>query len=138
MFWRLTLFLLLFPAVELLILRVLCDSIFGFLLVLTVMSLTAILGAGLLTRQGLRCWRELEQRLDRNEAPTATLLNGNLLMIAGALLMTPGPISDLFGLLLLLPPVRALVIAHLLLRFEAGRGRSRPRNDPDKPDVIDV
>jgi UPF0716 protein FxsA len=64
------------------------------------------LGAALVKREGLAVWRRAQERLQHGEVPGEQLIDGVLVLFAGALLLTPGFLSDLVGLLLLLPPVR--------------------------------
>jgi len=71
--------------------------------------LTAILGAALVRRQGFEALRRSRASLDRNELPVAELFDGLCLLTAGALLLTPGFLTDAVGFLLLVPPVRAVL-----------------------------
>lgn|SRR5690606_251294 len=71
--------------------------------------LTAILGAALVRRQGFETLRRSRASFDRNELPVAELFDGLCLLAAGALLLTPGFLTDAVGFLLLLPPLRGLL-----------------------------
>lgn len=86
--------------------------------------LTTVLGAVLLRVQGLAVLRRVQDSLSREEMPIAELVDGLGLLIAGALLMAPGFITDAIGLLLFLPPLRVVLIGLLLKRLAAG-GRHR-------------
>ena len=66
----------------------------------------SICGALLVKREGLGAWRRAQAQLRAGEVPAAELVDGALIMGAGALLLTPGFVTDAIGLLLLLPPVR--------------------------------
>jgi len=77
--------------------------------------LTAVLGAVLLRRQGLHTVQEAQAKLNRQEAPIRELFDGLCLFAAGALLLTPGFLTDVVGFALLVPPVR-LWIARILWR----------------------
>ena len=68
---------------------------------------TAILGASLAKRQGVTIWRRIQQELSSGQLPQDSLLDGLAVLIAGAFLLTPGVLSDIAGILLLLPPTRA-------------------------------
>jgi UPF0716 protein FxsA len=70
---------------------------------------TAILGAALLRWQGLSTWARASQSLQRNELPVEELFTGLCLVAAGALLLTPGFITDAIGFALFIPPVRRLL-----------------------------
>jgi len=67
---------------------------------------TAALGAILVRRQGRRALDDARADLDRGAPPVAPAVHGLFLLIAGALLLTPGFISDSIGFALLIPPVR--------------------------------
>jgi UPF0716 protein FxsA len=75
----------------------------------TIVSLIAVAAAGtwLLTRQGVATWRALRAAMNRGELPTKELTDAALLVVAGALLLTPGFLTDIVGLWLLFPPTRA-------------------------------
>jgi UPF0716 protein FxsA len=75
-------------------------------------------GAWLVKQQGLRAWRRAQSQLQAGELPAVEMVNGLLLLAAGALLFMPGFVTDGLGLLLLVPPVRAMVRTILLRRYE--------------------
>jgi UPF0716 protein FxsA len=77
--------------------------------------LTAIIGGWLLRQQGLRTLMAAQESLARNQMPVNELFDGACLLVAGALLLTPGFFTDAIGFLLFFPPFRALIrlwIAH--------------------------
>ncbi len=76
--------------------------------------LTAVIGIYLLKRQGLATLTRGLQRLDSGEIPAQEMAEGLLLAVAGAVLITPGFITDAVGFLLLFPPTRQ-VFARLML-----------------------
>ena len=80
----------------------------------------AVLGSLLARSQGRLVWRRFNDALRAGRAPAREVMDGALVLFGGALLLTPGFLSDLLGLFLLLPPTRALVRAVLVRRF-AGR-----------------
>lgn len=88
----------------------------GWTLMLIILS--ALIGSVLLRQQGLHTLFRARQRLDQGELPLQELLEGLLLAISGALLLTPGFFTDLVGLSLLVPPVRLALIRHLASRVE--------------------
>ena len=100
---------------------------------------TGLFGAALVRYQGKRCWTEFHRQLECGEIPTQSITNGILILLAGALLMTPGLITDLMGILLLLPLVRRMVFGYSLYRFESHRLKTR-RHTPTPPsnEIIDV
>jgi UPF0716 protein FxsA len=69
----------------------------------------SILGSMLMRAQGRAVWRRFDQALQSGRAPAREVADGVLVIFGGALLLTPGFITDIFGLLFLLPPTRAVV-----------------------------
>jgi UPF0716 protein FxsA len=81
--------------------------------------LVSVVGAWLVKRQGLGVLRRIREQQKAGQIPAAAMFDGALVLVAGALLLTPGFVTDVVGLLLLLPPVRAGVRAFLRRRFTA-------------------
>jgi UPF0716 protein FxsA len=75
--------------------------------------LTGLVGARLVGRQGRRVWASFLQRISSGQIPDVEIAHGAMLLVAGAFLVTPGVVTDLAGLLLLVPLVRE----RLRLRF---------------------
>ena len=75
---------------------------------------TAVLGANLLRQQGLSTWARLNQSMAQGQLPPTVLVEGILLLISGAFLLTPGFFTDAVGFLVLMPAVRKLLAAYLL------------------------
>ncbi len=78
---------------------------------------TAVLGATLIRIQGLSALLRIRSGLDRGELPALEMLAAALLVIAGALLLTPGFVTDSFGFLLLVPAVRYAIARHVIERY---------------------
>ena len=76
------------------------------LLLLLVMSL---LGGYLLRREGMKTWRALRTALQAGRLPAKEVADGALVILGGALLLTPGFVTDAVGLLCILPPSRAVL-----------------------------
>ncbi len=70
---------------------------------------TGILGASAVRRQGARAWRAIQVSLAEGKVPSAEIAHGVLILVGGVLLITPGILTDLVGLLLMVPVVRELV-----------------------------
>ncbi len=70
---------------------------------------TGIVGASAVRRQGARAWRAIQVALDEGRAPSAEIAHGVLILVGGVLLITPGILTDLVGLILMIPVVRELV-----------------------------
>jgi UPF0716 protein FxsA len=75
---------------------------------------TAVLGALLLRHQGLYTYAKVQQSLAHGELPTMAMLEGLVLLICGALLLTPGFFTDTLGFLGLIPPLRKWLILKIL------------------------
>jgi len=80
----------------------------------------AVLGSLLLKQQGRSAWRRFNEALAQRRFPGQEVADGVLIVIGGTLLLTPGFLSDIFGLLLLIPPTRAIA-RRVLRRFTIGR-----------------
>ena len=80
--------------------------------------LTAIIGVALLKRQGLATLTRGVNRLNQGQVPAREMAEGILLAVAGALLVTPGFITDTVGFVLLFPPSRMLIAGELLKRVQ--------------------
>jgi UPF0716 protein FxsA len=80
----------------------------------------ALLGSLLLRHQGRGAWRRFNAALAERRFPGKEVADGVLIVIGGTLLLTPGFLTDIAGLLLLIPPTRA-VARRLLRRFTVGR-----------------
>jgi UPF0716 protein FxsA len=97
----------------------------GVLETLALMMVISVIGAWMVKREGIGVWRRAERQVEAGAVPGRELVDGILIMLAGALLLTPGFVSDCVGILLLLPPVRVglrrLVIARMRRRVIAHR-----------------
>ena len=71
----------------------------------------SVLGSVLMRSQGRAAWRRFNAALREGRAPAREVADGVLIIFGGALLLTPGFITDIFGLIFLIPPTRALVRA---------------------------
>jgi UPF0716 protein FxsA len=106
----------------------------------TVLLLIAdsIIGARLLRWQGGRAWINFQSALAAGRIPHREILDGVLVIAGGAFLLTPGFITDVFGLVLLIPPSRAVVrrfVAGVLARRSGARfARVVVRRVPGRPD----
>jgi UPF0716 protein FxsA len=99
----------------------------------------SILGSMLMRSQGRAAWRRFNVALQSGRPPAREVLDGVLVIFGGALLLTPGFITDIFGLVFLLPPTRALVRRVLVRRFADRMIASATRERPPgrRPDVVD-
>jgi UPF0716 protein FxsA len=79
----------------------------------------AVLGSLLLRHQGRGAWRRFNAAIAERRFPGREVADGALIVVGGTLLLTPGVVTDVFGVILLVPPTRALV--RRLLRRAAAR-----------------
>ncbi len=84
-------------------------ELIGVVPTLLILLADALLGSLLLRQQGRAAWRRFNLALAERRFPGQEVADGLLITIGGTLLVTPGFISDVFGLILLIPPTRALV-----------------------------
>src|SRR5215211_2232369 len=91
----------------------------------------SVLGSLLMRSQGRAAWRRFNVALQARRPPAREVLDGVLVIFGGALLLTPGFLTDILGLVLLVPPSRAVVRRVLVRRFAdrmiAAATRGRPR-----------
>lgn len=142
MLLRLFLLFTLIPLIELALLVWISEHVMGLPATIGLVIFTGVVGAWLARREGLRCWLEVQRQMAEGQLPAEPLLEGLMILVAGALLITPGVLTDLVGFSLLAPPIRRLVGRSLAARFKAqitvhpmsGFGEGPPEDD----DVIDV
>ncbi len=79
----------------------------------------SVIGAWLVRHQGLSVLQRVRRQLARGEMPTTELVDGLLILVGGTLMLTPGFITDAVGLVLLLPPGRALIRPWLSRGFKS-------------------
>ena len=119
-------------------------GIIGALPTIALCLLTAMLGAALLRQQGLQTLARARHNLDRGALPAVELLEGVALIVGGAMLLTPGLITDVLGFLCLIPVTRhwlvRLALARMAVRFGPagpGPGDSAPHRDGAGHHVIE-
>nr|WP_217702251.1 FxsA family protein [Vibrio ostreicida] len=82
--------------------------------------LTAIVGASLVRSQGLQTLMSVQDRLQQGELPAQQIVEGVMLAAAGVLLLVPGFMTDVLGMLVLLPAPRAALAALLMRKVALG------------------
>jgi UPF0716 protein FxsA len=122
------------PLAELYVILRVGDAL-GWQWTILLLAADSILGSVLLKTQGRAVWRRFNSELERGRMPHREVIDGVLVIFGSAFLITPGFITDLIGLLLLLPPtrsvIRGVVIRRLGRRFVtsvAGRRTAPPRD----------
>jgi UPF0716 protein FxsA len=108
LFFRLFLLFTLVPALELyLILKV--GSVIGALNTIFIIIFTGILGAYYARQQGFRVVNNIQRKMQQGAVPGDDLVNGAMLLVGGAFLITPGFITDFAGFSLIFPPTREAI-----------------------------
>ena len=110
MFAKLLLLFILVPVAELAIFITLGEKI-GLFATLGSIILTAFIGAYLTKSQGLKALNNYQQALAQGKLPHEEVMDGLMILIAGAVLLTPGFLTDAIGFSLLIPPFRKVVKA---------------------------
>jgi UPF0716 protein FxsA len=120
-------------------------GVIGLLPTIGAIILTAVIGAALLRRQGLKAVADAQAAADRGEAPIRPVFDVFCLFFAGALLLTPGFLTDAVGFALLIPAVRAMIgyrlwewARHRIHIHQAGGPGARGGPGRGRPGVIDV
>jgi UPF0716 protein FxsA len=146
MVWLALLFLVV-PIAELVVIVQVAGAI-GIPETIALLIVISAIGAWLVKREGLGVIRRLQSQLDEFRLPHRELVDGFLILFAGALMLTPGFLTDCLAVLLLLPPTRAVcrgVVLSALRRrssvFVVAGGRTGPGSsgvhDVSATDVTD-
>ncbi|KLN60881.1 hypothetical protein WH96_10495 [Kiloniella spongiae] len=120
-------FLILFigiPLLEIAVLIQVGDQI-GLWSTIGLIILTAVIGTGMLRHQGIATLTNAQKQLNQGAVPARELFDGLCLLAAGALLLTPGFVTDSIGFALLIPPVRELMRNTLGKRISHGLQNSK-------------
>ncbi|MGE0877106.1 MAG: FxsA family protein [Acidimicrobiia bacterium] len=117
MFAVLVLLFVVFPIAELYVIVQVAHQI-GVVDTLGLLLLVSLVGAWLVKRAGMGVWRRVQLQLAQGTVPSRDLVDGLLVLVAGVMMLAPGFITDVLGLSLLFPPVRALVRSVLGRRFK--------------------
>ena len=92
----------------------------GFFNTLGLMIAVGFIGSWLVKREGMRVWRRFNHAVAQGKIPTKEMVDGVLILGAGALLLTPGFLSDVFGILMLFPVTRSVFRQYLMKRAKKG------------------
>ena len=112
-FGRIFLFIFVFALLEAIVLGQVAQTI-GWPVTILLTVLTAMMGSFLFRWQGIETWIRLNSRMQQGEMPGVELVEGVMLLLGGALLITPGFITDGIGFLLLLPQSRKLMASYIV------------------------
>lgn len=99
------------------------SSWIGFGWTLLLLLGTTLLGGWLVRREGARAWRQFSAAVAEGRPPGRAALDGMLILLGGLLVLLPGFVSDVLGLLCLLPPTRRL-LGRALVGWALTRGRA--------------
>ncbi|MBS3953333.1 MAG: FxsA family protein [Methylomicrobium sp.] len=107
------LLILLIPIIEIYLL-ISVGGLLGVFPTVLLVVLTAVLGAALLRRQGFETWQRFQASMSQGIVPAYELIEGPLLLIAGALLLTPGFFTDAVGFICLVPQLRRKIARYII------------------------
>ena len=104
------------PFVELFVLLQVGQEI-GVVPTVLLLVVVSVVGGWLMKKEGLGVWQRMNEQVRAGRVPGRELADAALILFGGALLLTPGFLTDILGVALLFPPVRAVVRAELLRRM---------------------
>lgn len=114
----------------------------------TILALIAVslIGAAMVKSEGLRAWRRVRETLAAGRMPAEEVVDGALVLLGGALMLTPGFLTDALGLFLVVPLTRGLINRGIRgrvrgafgLRPPPGGGRRMPGGPSARDSVVDV
>lgn len=141
MFGRLVILFVAVPLIELYLLLRVNEWTGSALTTIGLILVTGVLGAWLARRQGFHTLRKIQQAFAEGRLPSQELMDGAMILVAGALLVTPGVLTDAFGFSLLLPPCRAIYriwLRRIPMNFQVQTFQSGFSSDPsDDPSVVE-
>jgi UPF0716 protein FxsA len=131
--WLLVVAFVVVPLVEIYVL-IQVGQVIGVWWTIVLLVADSILGTWLVRREGGRAWRALQTALSSGRMPARELADGALILIGGTLMLTPGFVSDVAGILLILPLTRpvarraltTVVARRLVVVPSGGTGRKEP------------
>lgn len=138
MAWLLAVVFVVVPIVELAVILQVGQAI-GALETVALLIAVSVVGSWLVKREGVGVLRRISAAVQGGRVPGRELADGALIILAGALLITPGFLSDVLGILLLLPPVRAAVRPVLLgVLAKRAIGVRTTGSGPRRGPIVDV
>ncbi len=105
------------PLIELWVL-LLVGSRIGWLPTIVLVVVTGVIGASLARAQGLQTVAAIQRDMAAGVMPAPRLMDGVMILLAGAMLITPGILTDIFGFLLLVPATRQMIRNFLRIKLE--------------------
>jgi UPF0716 protein FxsA len=137
------------PVIELAVI-IQVGEVIGPLLTVLLLLAMSVAGAWLVKREGLKAWRRFRAAMEQARIPAVEVVDGALVMLGGALMLTPGFVTDIVGLLLVIPVSRGLINRLIrtrvrwrfgIPRMVGGRTVRQPVKSPDVPvdvEVVDI
>lgn len=118
------LFIIAMPIIEIIVL-LLSGNLIGFWPTLFLIVATGLIGAYLAKKQGMETWKKAQEQIRYGMMPGNEIIDGICIFIGAALLLSPGLLSDIMGLILVFPPTRNLlkpfVIRFIMNRMNKGK-----------------
>ena len=143
----LTAFVVIMPLVELYFIVQVGQEV-GVITTVALLLVISMVGTALVKREGMRVYSQFMATVRAGQEPTRVIVHGVCILASGVFLLAPGFISDVLGILLLLPPTRALVsrivlrrtrrISSVIKATHSGRRVEYKGYMPSAGDVIDV
>ena len=137
MFFKLLILFTVVPLIELALLIKL-GQLTGTATTIAIVILTGVIGAGLARREGFKTWSRIQHNISQGISPADDMVDGLLILVAGAVLITPGLLTDTLGFALLIPPLRRIFRKKLSDHFQRRMvimTQHEPRHDYD---IIDM
>ena len=136
--WVLVLLFLVMPLAELFVL-IQVGQVIGVWWTILLLVADSILGSWLIKREGGRAWQALRTALEGGRMPARELADGALILMGGTLMLSPGFVTDVFGILLILPftrPVARRLLTRALASRLVGPGNGRRPGPPTGGPVV--
>ena len=120
MFSRLLILFIVVPMIELMLL-IEVGKLIGFWPTLGLICFTGLIGSALARQEGLSVWTRFNSRMQQGQLPGTELIDGLIILVSGALLLTPGIITDIVGFLGLFPLSRRLIRSYAQKRLKTAQ-----------------
>lgn len=125
------------PLIELYVI-VNVGSAIGVLPTVVLLIAISMIGSAIVKHEGLRVWQRFTSHVRAGVVPEREIVEGACILIAGVFLLAPGFVSDVLGILLLLPPTRALVVRVVTRKVRGSSRVIRATYDGRIVDVADI
>jgi UPF0716 protein FxsA len=130
------LFLLVVPVLEIYMLLQI-GAVIGVIPTIFSVVATAIIGSWLLRQQGFATLQRLQQNMAKGTLPAKEMMEGPILLVGGALLLTPGFVTDAIGFLCLIPTTRQAIVNYALKNIVVPNAAPNQPHATDTPDALE-